>query len=228
MPEDEAGGGHDAAEDRRVAPYSDETHVDVEPAGPPDRATEDAVEPDLPEDAIAEAERLTRLARRVPDDAEADAYRERRASLLAEYDYGALVREDGDGAVLVCHPLEWRDGGESIDPAAIEAVGRAAEVPLDGADDPEDWDDVAERNRAVVEAVRAAHGDVHAANARALAEYANNHHATPIAGLDAADLGRFLEEYYVRNVWPSEAERAALDDSIDLVFEELSDPRPED
>lgn len=214
--------------DRRVAPYSGETHLDVDPVEPPDRGADEPAEPELPEEALETAERLTRLARRVPDDAEAAAYRRRRQSTLSEHGYGALVREDDDGPVLVCHPLEWLDESGDLDPAAIDAIGRAAEVPLEGADDPEGWAAVAERNDRIVEAVRDAHGDVHAANAAALAEYASNHHAKPIAGLTAAELRWFREEYYVRNVWPSEAERGAIDRSIDLVFEELSVPRPED
>ncbi|GAB3685314.1 hypothetical protein GCM10028857_15610 [Salinarchaeum chitinilyticum] len=227
----------DAADDpfdRRVAPYSGETDVAVDPVEPPEREETESIEPDLPEATIEEAERLTRLARRVPDDAEAESYRDRRADLLAEYDYAAMIRDDGDAAgtndapTLVCHPIEWRDDEGAIDPARIDEIDRAADVELGGAGDPESWDAVAERNEAVVEQVRDAHGDRHAANAEALAEFVSNHHAKPIAAVTAAELRWFREEYYSRNVWPTDEQAAALDQSIAYVYEELDVPMPTD
>ncbi|AGN01804.1 hypothetical protein L593_09295 [Salinarchaeum sp. Harcht-Bsk1] len=222
--------------DQRVAPYSGESTVDVDPVTPPERGDED-VEPDLPQEAIDEAERLTRLARRVPDDAETEAYRERRATLLAEHDYAAHVREDtdtgaggaagdADGPTLVCHPVEWLDGEGSIDPAEIETVDRAAEVHLGAAGDPEAWDAVAGKNDAVVEAIRESHGEDHGANAEAFATYVSNHHAKPIAAVTADELAWFREEYYPRNVWPTDEQRASLDRSLELVYEELEVPMP--
>jgi hypothetical protein len=226
---------HEAADpfDRRVAPYSGESTVDVDPVEPPER-DDDPIEPDLPENAVEEAERLTRLARRVPDDAEAATYRERRVDLLAEHDYAARVREEAapgaseaDGPTLVCHPIEWLDEAGSIDPANIDEVGRAAEVNLGAAGDPEAWDAVASRNDEVVERVREAHGDVHAANAAAFATYVSNHHAKPIAAVTADELAWFRDEYYPRNVWPSEDQEAALDRSLELVYRALEVPMPE-
>jgi hypothetical protein len=52
---------------------------------------------DLPDDAVAEAERLTRLARRAVDDNERAAYRDRREEILDEHGYVARVREDDPG-----------------------------------------------------------------------------------------------------------------------------------
>jgi hypothetical protein len=219
--------------DRRVAPYSGESTVDVDPVQPPDREDGESIEPDLPEEAVQEAERLTRLARRVPDDAEAESYRERRADLLAEHDYAARVRDDTDPAAsdaeeptLVCHPIEWLDDAGSIDPARIDEVDRAAEVNLGGAGDPEAWDAVAARNDEVVERVREAHGEVHGANAAAFATYVSNHHAKPIPAVTADELAWFREEYYPRNVWPSEEQRATLDRSLELVYREMDVPMP--
>lgn len=214
--------------DRRVSPYSGETDLDVDPVEPPERDDGDSVEPALPESAIEEAERLTRLARRVPDDAEAEHYRERRADLLAEYDYAAVLREEGDEAAptLVCHPVEWRDDQGAIDPARIDEIDRAADVDLGTADEHEAWDAVAERNEAVVERVREAHGDVHAANAEAFAAYVSNHHAKLIPAVTAAELRFFRKEYYPRNVWPSEEQRAVLAQSIAYVYDELDVPMP--
>lgn len=212
--------------DERVAPYSGETTADVDPVEPPERGDGEAIEPDLPESAVEEAERLTRLARRVPDDAEAEQYRERRAALLAEHDYAAVVREEQSDPTLVCHPIEWQDEAGAIDPALIDEIDRAAEVPLGGAGDPEAWDAVAEKNETVVGDVRATHGEAHAANAEAFAEYVSNHHAKPIAAVTAAELAWFREEYYPRNVWPTDEQRAALDRSLELVYEELDAPMP--
>jgi len=213
--------------DRRVAPYSGETDLDVDPVEPPER-DDDVVEPELPDSAIEEAERLTRLARRVPDDAEAESYRDRRAELLAEYEYAAVIREESDESAptLVCHPIEWRDEQGAIDPAQIDEIDRAADVDLGTADDPEAWDAVAERNDSVVERVRETHGDPHAANADAFAEYVSNHHAKPIPAVTAAELRWFQEEYYPRNVWPSDDQRAALEQSIAYVYDELDVPMP--
>jgi len=236
----DANGEPEPAEDRfdqRVAPYSGESTVDVDPVEPPERDGEQ-IEPDLSDDAVDEAERLTRLARRVPDDAEAESYRERRADLLAEHDYAARVRQDaGPGAdgdagsaaddpTLVCHPIEWLDDEGSIDPAAIDEIGRAAEVNLGAAGDPDAWDAVAEKNDDVVEAVREAHGEDHGANAEAFATYVSNHHAKPIAAVTADELAWFREEYYPRNVWPTDDQRAVLDRSLELVYEELDVPMP--
>lgn len=188
-----------------------------------DDATDD--DPPLPRTVVDDAERLTRLARRatVPD--EADAYREDRDRLLAEHDYAATIRDDEGDDVLVCHPAEWRADG-AIVPELIDDVDRAVEVPLEGAGDPEAWEAVDERNRAVVRRVREAHGPVHGANAAALADYAGNHLAKPMAAITAEELAVFREEYYVRNAWPSDEQRAVLEESLALVSEALDVPLP--
>jgi|GEM_PF-1004597 len=214
-------------EDRRRSPYSGESSLDVDPVEPPERHDDGGASPELPEEAIEEAERLTRLARRVGDEAEAAAYRERRTDLLAEHDYAALVRDEEGSDVLVCHPVEWLDESDAVDPAAIDAVDRAVEVPLEGADDPTAWDRIADRNEALATEVRSTHGDVHGANADALAAFASDHHAKPVAALTGEELRVFREEYYVRNVWPTDEQAAALERSIELVYESLDVPQPE-
>lgn len=186
--------------------------------------SEDRDEP-LPESVLERVERLTRLARGAIDENEAEAYRSRRERRLAAHDYVARVREDDGGDVLVCHPASWTDDGV-IRTDRIEDLTRAVEIPLEGAGDPEDWDALDSRNRELVAAVRADHGDVHGDNAAALADFAGNHYAKPIEALTHEELEEFLTEYVPRNAWPSREQRAALERSVQLVFEAADSPSP--
>ncbi|WP_254765706.1 DUF7108 family protein [Salinilacihabitans rarus] len=181
---------------------------------------------ELPADVVDEAERLTRLARRAVDDAEREVYERRREELLAARGFVARVREDDAGEVLVVHPDEWLDDGV-VRTDRIEDLSRGIEIPLDGAGDPDDWENVDAHNRELVDAVREAHGDVHGANAAALADFMGNHYAKPIESATADELAEFLTEYFVRNAWPSEAQREAIEESIELVFETAGEPLPE-
>jgi len=158
------------------------------------------------------------MARNAVDEAEATAYREERADLLARYDYTARVREDDTGDVLVCYPAEWVEDGV-IRPKRVEDTARGVEVRLSGTGDPDEWDTIAERNDAVVEAVREEHGKVHAATARNLADFMGNHYAKPIAEATPDELVEFHEEYFIRNAWPTEAQQSALEKSIRLTVE---------
>lgn len=179
-----------------------------------------------PREAVEEAERLTRLARSATDEDERRAHRERRAELLEGYDFAGRVREERSGDVLVLHPAEWHDG-EVIRTDRIDDLSRAIEVPLEGAGDPDDWDDVDARNRALAEAVREAHGDVHGDNAAALADFMSNHYARPIESATEDELSEFRAEYFVRNAWPSADQRAAIEESIEFVFEAADRETPE-
>lgn len=171
--------------------------------------------PDLPTDRLDEVERLTRLARQAVDEDAAAAYRDQRTALLDEHDYEARIREEDTGDVLVCYPSEWVEDGV-IQPDMVEDTDRGVEIRLSGPGDPEEWDDIEERNRAVVERVRADHGAVHSATARALADFMGNHYAKPIAEATPEELAEFREEYFPRNAWPSEKQRERLDDSVRL------------
>jgi len=171
--------------------------------------------PDLPADTQDEVERLTRLARQAVDDGAAAAYRDQRAALLDDHDYEARIREEDTGDVLVCYPSEWVEDGV-IQPDMVDDTDRGVEIRLSGPGDPEAWDDVEAENRTVVDRVRADHGDVHAATARALADFMGNHYAKPIADATPDELAEFREEYFPRNAWPTEAQRELLDDSVDL------------
>ncbi|MDS0281246.1 DUF7108 family protein [Haloarcula onubensis] len=171
--------------------------------------------PDLPVDTQDEVERLTRLARQAVDEGAAAAYRDRRAALLADHGYEARIREEDTGDVLVCYPSEWVDDGV-IQPDMVDDTDRGVEIRLSGPGDPDAWDDVDAENRAVVERVRAEDGDVHGATARALADFMGNHYAKPIAEATPEELAEFREEYFPRNAWPTEQQRALLDDSVEL------------
>jgi len=171
--------------------------------------------PELPAETIDEAERLTRLARNAVDEAETTVYREQRAALLDEHDYTARVREDDTGDVLVCHPEEWVEDGV-IRPERVEDTDRGVEIRLSGPGDPDEWQDVDAENRAVVERVRTEHGDAHAATAEALADFMGNHYAKPIDEATPQELEEFREDYFRRNVWPTEKQRALLEESVEL------------
>ncbi|PSQ50105.1 rnhA operon protein [Halobacteriales archaeon SW_6_65_15] len=185
-------------------------------------ATSDASETEtsneLPEETVEQAERLTRLAREAVDDAEAAAYREERADLLADHGFTARVREDDAGETLVLHPDEWTEDGV-IRTDRIEDTSRAVEVSLSGPGDPDEWDAVDERNREVVARVRETHGEVHGDNAEAFADFMSNHYARPVESATDDEIAEFLSEYFPRNAWPSEKQRATVEDSLELVFE---------
>ncbi|WP_049924609.1 DUF7108 family protein [Halopiger djelfimassiliensis] len=181
---------------------------------------------ELPADVVDEAERLTRLERTATDENEAAAHERRRDRLLAEHDFTARVRDDGGDDVLVLHPEEWHEDGV-IRTERIENISRAIEIPLEGTGDPDNWEAVDDHNRDLVAAVRAQHGDVHGENAAALADFVGNHYAKPIESLTAAELAEFRTEYFVRNAWPSEKQRDAIDESIRLVYETAGEPVPE-
>jgi len=172
----------------------------------------------LPADVVESAERLTRLARRAVDDAEADAYRADRDARLAEYGFRARVREEADRDVLVCYPAEWMaDGTVQLD--RIEDRTRAVEVPLGGVGEEREWEAVEAHNQELVERVRERGGDVHAANARAFADFMGNHYVRRVETADERELRDFLTEYYPRNAWPTDEQREAVYESLRLVFE---------
>lgn len=178
----------------------------------------------LPEQVVDEAERLTKLAHNAVDDAEARAYRDDRDARLAEYDYTARVREDDTRDVLVCHPVEWVEDGQ-IRPERIEDLDRGTERPLSGPGEGADWDTVAEHNDDLVAAV-AEVDEVHGRNARALADFAGNHYAKPIDELTREELIEFRDDYFERNVWPDDEQRALLAESLRIVFEKTDVPFP--
>lgn len=184
---------------------------------PPDEESSDR-EDKLPEETAEQAERLTRLAREAVDDAEAAAYREDRAAVLSDHDFTARVRDDDTGATLVLHPDEWVADG-TIRTDRIDDTNRAVEISLSGPGDPDDWEEVDEHNREVVAHVRAEHGDVHGDNAAAFADFMGNHYARPVESATGPEVEEFLEDYFPRNAWPDDRQRALVEESIEYVFE---------
>jgi len=181
--------------------------------------------PEIPEDVTDEAERLTMLARRVGDDDEAAAYRERRDDLLGSHDYEARVREDDHGDTLVLYPAEWLEEG-TVRVERIDDTDRAVERDLTAGGEQEEWETVEAHNRDVVARIRDEHGRVHAANARAFADFMGNHRSRRLETATADDLNEFLDDYYPRNVWPTPEQADAVETSLELVFETVGKRSP--
>nr|WP_096391681.1 hypothetical protein [Halopenitus persicus] len=180
--------------------------------------------PDVPPDAVEEAERLTRLARNAADPEAADLYRRRRDELAADHDYTPRVREEDD--TLVLYPSEWMADG-TVQLNRIEETDRAVEVSLSGPGDADRFDEIAAANDAVVDRIAAEHGPDHAANVRAFADFMSNHYVRRVTDATAAEREEFRTEYYPRNAWPSADQRELLDRSLALV-EELDDAEIDD
>ncbi|MEF8814225.1 MAG: rnhA operon protein [Halovenus sp.] len=188
------------------------------------RKEEQSSDAAIPSDVADEAERLTRRARRATVEREAAAYRDRRARLLAEYDYRARIR-DRDREVLVLYPDEWVEDGVVV-PDRIDDLDRGVERPLEGPGEADDWETIADHNRDLADAVEREHGEVHGANAHALADFMSNHYAKPIEAATERELTEFLTDYFVRNAWPSDDQKAAVRESVRLVYESAGEPAP--
>ncbi|MCL7419097.1 MAG: rnhA operon protein [Halalkalicoccus sp.] len=171
---------------------------------------------ELPDDVVEEATRLTKLARAAVDSDEATAYRDHRTELLADHGFSARVREDDATETLVFHPAEWVDDG-AIRPDRVENVDRAVEIQVAGPQSPDDWDAVERHNRAIAARVREEYGDVHGDNADAFADFMGNHYAKPIEAATPEERAEFVEEYFVRNAWPSEAQTEVVEQSLEYV-----------
>ena len=172
---------------------------------------------EVPPEVVDEAERLTRLARDTVDDAEAAAYVEDRDDLVADHDFVARVRE-GEDDTLVLYPDEWVEDG-TVHPDRIEDIDRGIERPLEGSGSADDWETVEAENREAADAVAAEHGDVHGQNAHALADFASNHYAKSIAELTREETQEFLREYFPRNAFPSDDQKAVVEESVALTIE---------
>lgn len=171
----------------------------------------------LPSDVVERAEQLTRRAREAVDDNEATAYREERDTMLEEHDYRARVRTQDDD-VLVLHPDEWLEDG-TVQLGRVEDLDRGIERPLEGAGEADEWEAIESHNRDIAACVENEYGDVHGANAHALADFMSNHYAKHIERATGEELAEFLESYFPRNAWPSDEQRAVVDTSLEYVFE---------
>jgi len=189
-------------------------------------STEADLTEELPEDLIAAAERLTRLARRATDGREADAYREDRDQRLAEYGFTARVREEDAGEVLVLHPGEWVEEG-TIRTDRIEDTDRAIERRLSGPGEESAFERVDAHNRDVVARIEERAGPVHAANATAFADFMGNHYVRRVETATPAELREFLAEYFPRNAFPTDEQRATVEETLRLVFDVTDREAPE-
>jgi len=207
--------------------------VDADPASDPadgaapasDSADDGGRVPDVPVDVVDEAERLTRLARTASDPGAADLYRERRDELVTDHGYEPRLREEDD--TLVLYPDEWvEDGTVRLD--RVEDTDRAVEVSLSGPGDADRYREVAAYNEAVAEAVAETAGEVHGENARRFAEFMSNHYVREVDDAPPDALEAFREDYFPRNAWPTDEQRAALDESLSLVEEVAADVAIED
>lgn len=169
----------------------------------------------LPDDVIEEAERLSRVARAAVDPNEADGARHEREKLLARHGYVARERETD--ATLVCYPQDWIDNGE-VQVERIEDTDRAIERPLE-APATGDWERIEQHNRDVAERVTERYGDVHGANAAALADFMSNHYAMAIEHATDAMREEFLTEYYPRNAWSTKKQSAVVEESVELALD---------
>lgn len=200
-------------------------HTDGPGSDSNNHAEQDGDSP-LPPELIDDAERLTRLARNAVDDAEADAYRKNRENLLMDHGYTARVREEGRDT-LVLYPSEWVED-ETIRPDRVDDIDRGIEIPLEGPGSGDNWETVDEHNRDVAETVAREHGDVHGANARALADFASNHYAKPVGELTDEEVTEFLTEYFPRNAFPTDDQKAVVGESVRLAFDAAGATGPTD
>ncbi len=165
---------------------------------------------------------MTRLAREVVDDAEADAYRTERDEILAEYDYTARIRNDETGDVLVCHPVEWVDDGV-IRPERVDDIDRGVEIRL-SAPATRTSGQRSRWNRAVVDAVTVAQ-----------VRHTRTRSCSLIQGITTRNRSRrrrrrnsgVSRRLCPRNAWPTAEQRSVLDQSIRLTVEEAGGRAPD-
>lgn len=183
---------------------------------------------DLPESVLETAARLTRQARAAADEGEAAVYLERRDDLLAEHEFRPRVREEAEGAVLVCYPEDWIADSGVVDPAGVDDTDRAFEIRLAGRGPQGEFEEADSHNRIVAERVRDRWGADHGANAEAFGDFMSNHYARRVETATETEIREFLEEYYPRNVWPSPEQGATVEQSLRYMFVVLDEPFPLD
>ncbi|MFP4530308.1 MAG: rnhA operon protein, partial [Halodesulfurarchaeum sp.] len=180
--------------------------------------------PDLPDPVFDAARAMTRAIRRETHSDPA-TIRERRDRLLDRHGYAARVREDESGPVLVCYPDHWLEDG-TFQPENMESTENAVEGPLYSVPEGDSWAAIEAHNEALVERVADQFGEPHGTNAEAFGTYMANHHAARIEAATATEIEDFLAEYFPRNAWPSRAEAAAVERSLELLFEVAGEPFP--
>lgn len=182
--------------------------------------------PDLPDPVFEAARAMTRTIRRGthPDSA---TVRERRDTLLDRYGFAARVREDESGPVLVCYPDHWLEGG-TFQPGKLESTENAVEGPLYSVPDGDSWAAIEAHNAALAERVADQFGEPHGTNAESFGTYMANHHAAHVEAATATEIEDFLGEYFPRNAWPSRVEAAAVESSLERLFDVAGEPFPQE
>ncbi|MFP4590236.1 MAG: rnhA operon protein [Halobacteriales archaeon] len=168
-------------------------------------------------DLVEQVRELTDRLRSATDE-RARRLEERRSRLLERLDARAHVREDDEGTVLVIYPSAWVVDS-TVEPDRIDDRSRAVEIPLDPREREASWDAVMGHNESVAEAVARRHGADHGANASAFATYLANHHLRRVEDATEAEVRTFLEDYYPRNVWPTDAQASLVGRSVELARE---------
>ncbi|MFB6284114.1 MAG: hypothetical protein ABEK59_09320 [Halobacteria archaeon] len=175
---------------------SDETQTDDEKGNTDPEWLDDVVD-------------LARKAVTGEDELNEDIWRD--AEEMAERE-GYSLNYRTDDAVLVVYPEYWtRDGVVDFD--AVEDTDAAYEFPLEtkGLDFPE----LRKRNSRILDRYRRETEDSdHVYNAEAFVEYLENHHHTTVKAATEEQVKYFLEDYYVRNVWPPEGAEEKLTESL--------------
>lgn len=163
------------------------------------------------------AGRILELTRQLRDESNSDL-ETRRVRLLDAAGVCAYEREDEHGTTLVLYPSDWVGDDGLVDPASVDDLEAAVELPLETRRTEEMWDEIEAHNRAVAEAVTDRHGPVHGATASTLGTYLGNHHLRRIENATAAELQTFREDYLVRNAWPSHEQLTLLGRSLEFTL----------
>ncbi len=180
--------------------------------------------PDLPPSVVQTVRAMTRTAR-FATHARPDAIRERRDALLARFGYRARVRADDPVPTLVCYPDAWIEDG-LLQPEQLESTDDAVEVPLSSVGSLEEFEAIEAHNQDVAQRVTDHYGALHGKTAAAFGTYMANHHNAPIEAATPSQVDHFRSDYFPRNAWPTDEQVAALDTSLELLFEvaNVADP----
>ncbi|MDY7081762.1 MAG: hypothetical protein SXQ77_04995, partial [Halobacteria archaeon] len=140
---------------------------------------------------------------------------EERDALAAKHGYRARLRDDD---TLVLYPDDWVEEGE-VRVEDIEDTSRAVEVPLEGH---RDWEEARDMNDEILDELKRDTEDFHYENARAFAEFTENHYSMSVKDVRPKHVREFLEDYYVRNTWTSEEAQEKVEASLYVVLDAVN------
>ncbi|MFB6187930.1 MAG: rnhA operon protein, partial [Halobacteriaceae archaeon] len=145
-------------------------------------------------------------------------YKQRRRELLDRFDYEFHLRSTENETVLVCYPSAWMDNG-IVDIEAIDDRDKAIERNLNSTHSEKDWETIYTINNEIATDVKESYGKIHGQTATAFSEFMSNHRMAPIWNATANDIIEFLQEYFVRNAWPTDAQSAVVNRSLRYTIE---------